>query len=126
MVWTDTPAAKAKPKPKATPTPPAPATGNDEGHPGPTLSLQLTIQQRLVETWLRISNDLLWRNQRFCSALASRNQWSSHARLGNRLRRSRWEAYRAEFNMIVSRNRAGAPKALAGRAARGYPPSEEQ
>ena len=66
--------------------------------------------------WIRIANAALYRAQRYASALALRHLWSSHARLGNRLRRSPWEEFRREFNMIVSRNRAGAPKAKAGPA----------
>ena len=40
--------------------------------------------------------------------------WSAYARLGNKLRRSKWEVYRHEFGYVVNRNRRGAPKAKPG------------
>ena len=78
-----------------------------------------------MQIWLSMANALLWREQRYSSALASRHQWSSWTRYGNRLRRSHWETYGAESGMIVNRNRAGAPKPKAGPAARGRVPDEQ-
>ena len=66
------------------------------------------------EYWLRLSNAYLWLAQRRRSAQALRDMWSSHARLGNKLRKSTWEPYRHEFRYVVNRNRRGAPKAKPG------------
>ena len=71
----------------------------------------------VVRFWLKISNALLWLNQRHCSAAALRDLWSSVARLGNRLRKSHWEGFREELGYIVNKNRKKAPKAKPGPAA---------
>lgn len=76
--------------------------------------------------WLRFANAALYRAQRYACGLMLRHLWSAHARMGNRLRRSGYEAYRREFNLIVGKNRAGAPKPKAGPAARPRISHEEQ
>lgn len=110
------PASAMAPFPKmqsASPKAASPAVGA-EGLPGVVVSF-----------WLRMASGLLWRDQRHSSALASRSQWSSWTRYGDVPGRSRFEQYRAEFGYIASRNRAEAPKAKAGKAARGYPPHQQ-
>ena len=71
----------------------------------------------MAQFWLRVANGLLWLRQRHCSAQGLRDLWSSVARLSNKLRKSHWEGYRRELGYVVSRNRAGAPKAKPGEAA---------
>ena len=71
----------------------------------------------VVNFWVRVSNAVLWLKQRHCSAQGLRDLWSSFARLGNKLRKSHWEAYRRELGYVVSKNRKGAPKAKPGPAA---------
>ena len=66
------------------------------------------------EFWLRLTNALFWLEQRRRGAQALRDLWSSHARLGNKVRKSLWEPYRHEFGYVVNRNRRGAPKAKPG------------
>ena len=75
---------------------------------------ELAWAQVVGEFWLRLSNTYLWLSQRRRSAQALRDLWSSHARLGNKLRKSHWEPYRHEFGYVVNRSRRGAPKAKPG------------
>ena len=74
--------------------------------------------------WLRMSNALLYRQQRRDCAQMLRDLWSSVTRAGNRLRRSHWEAWRHEFGMVVSKARATAPKPKQGKASSVKPPTE--
>ena len=71
----------------------------------------------VVNFWVRVSNAVLWLKQRHCSAQGLRDLWSSFARLGNKLRKSHWEAYRRELGYVVNKNRKKAPKAKPGPAA---------
>ena len=71
----------------------------------------------VVNFWVRVSNAVLWLKQKHCSAQGLRDLWSSFARLGNKLRKSHWEAYRRELGYVVNKNRKKAPKAKPGPAA---------
>ena len=71
----------------------------------------------MVGFWVRVSNALLWLQQRHCGAQALQDLWSSFARLSNRLRRSHWEGYRKELGYVMNKNRKTAPKAKPGPAA---------
>ena len=71
------------------------SSASSRGTPEP--EPELVWAQVVGEFWLRPSNAYLWLSQRRRSAQALRDLWSSHARLGNKLRKSHWEPYRHEF-----------------------------
>ena len=90
--------------------PPSPRAEGSKEVADPTLGV--------VAFWARMSEGALFQEQRRASAQVLRDLWSAVARASNRLRNSKFEAYRHEFGMVVSRNRSGAPKALPGPAAK--------
>ena len=103
-------ATRSQPQPKARAA--AGASARRTATPEPEPEQEWT--QVVGQFWLQLSNAYLWLDQRRRSAQGLRDLWSAYARLGNKLRRSKWEVYRHEFGYVVNRNRRGAPKAKPG------------